>query len=141
MTEYTKIVRTDKDIPSAINWVEGGLENGIQSAPVIITLGREKRTNLQNDKLWPMLRDISKQVEWYGEYLTEREWKDVFTAALKKQRGVPGVDGGFVMLGQSTSNMPKELFSDLIELIYSFGAEKNIIWSEPSLKVYEGYHV
>lgn len=36
---------------------------------------------------------------------------------------------GFVVLGQSTSKMGKREFSDLVELIYSFGAERNVIWT------------
>jgi hypothetical protein len=77
-----------------------------------------------------MLTDVSRQVEWYGKKLTEWEWKDVFTAALKKSKVVPGIDGGFVVLGQHTSSMSKSDFSELIELIYSFGADKGVVWSD-----------
>ncbi len=91
------------------------------------------RTLEQNSKLWPMLADISKQVEWYGERLTKEEWKDVFTAGLKKSRVVPGIDGGFVVCGQHTSAMPKGLFCELIELIYAFGAQRSpqVAWTDP----------
>src|ERR1035437_2578141 len=65
------------------------------------------RTLSQNSKLWPMLADVSKQVVWYGEKLTDDEWKDMFTAALKKEKVVPGINGGFVVCGQHTSTMPK----------------------------------
>lgn len=89
------------------------------------------RTDDQNSKLWPMLQDVSRQVEWYGAKLSDHEWKDVFTAALRKAKVVPGLDGGFVVLGQRTSQMGKREFSDLIELIYAFGAEKGVVWSDP----------
>ena len=39
------------------------------------------RTDDQNSKLWPLLQDVSRQVEWYGAKLSDHEWKDVFTAA------------------------------------------------------------
>ena len=59
--------------------------------------------------------------------LTEDEWKDVFTASLKQQKVVPGIDGkSFVVCGQRTSSMPKSDFSNLIELIYAFGAENGV---------------
>ena len=37
-------------------------------------------------------------MNWHGQKLTPDEWKDVMTAAPKKQRVVPA-DGGFVVLG------------------------------------------
>jgi len=94
------------------------------------------RTTDQNSKLWPMLADVSQQVDWYGRKLSPEDWKHVFTASLKKQDVVPGIDGGFVVLGMSTSNMSKRLVCDLIELIYAFGAEHGVHWSEPN--PYEG---
>lgn len=107
----------------------------------IMRLSPPTRTLEQNAKLWPMLNDVSKQVNWYGQHLSDEEWKDVFTAALKKQKVVPGIDGGFVVLGHRTSTMPKSEFSDLIELIYSFGCDHLVKWSEPAMKSYqEGAH-
>ena len=96
----------------------------------VCTIQEKTRTLEQNSKLWPMLGDVSKQVEWYGQYLSDEEWKDVFTAALKRQKVVPGIDGGFVVCGQRTSKMGKKEFSELIELIYAFGTERNVKWSE-----------
>lgn len=96
-----------------------------------VTIKEPTRTNLQNAKLWPMLQDVSKQVDWYGNKLKPEEWKDVFTAALKREKVVPGIDGGFVVLGQHTSTMSKRVFAELVELIYAFGAENGVAWSEP----------
>lgn len=115
-----------------------GAQLAVQNAPdgFIVTIQPETRTLEQNAKMWPMLTDVSTQVEWYGQRLTKEEWKDVFTAALKKQKVVPGLDGGFVVCGQSTRIMPKALFSELIELMYAFGAERGVEWSEPALRGY-----
>lgn len=95
-----------------------------------VELKRKTRTLDQNAKLWALLGDVSNQVDWYGNRLTADEWKDVFTAALKRQKTVPGVDGGFVVLGAHTSRMDKKEFSDLIEVIYAFGAEHGVEWSD-----------
>lgn len=89
-----------------------------------------RRTLDQNAKLWPMLDDISKQVVWHGQKLSQEEWKIIFTASLRKQKVVPGIDGGFVVLGMSTSKMDKGTFSDLIELMYAFGAEHGVVWQD-----------
>ncbi|RAP72984.1 protein ninB [Candidatus Erwinia dacicola] len=39
---------------------------------------------------------------------------------------MPGIDGGFVVLGQSTSKMRVSEMRDLIELISAFGAEHGV---------------
>ena len=92
---------------------------------------KEKTRSLdQNAKLWSMLTDVSRQVDWYGNRLTQEEWKDVFSSCLKKQKVVPGIEGGFVVCGQSTSKMGKKEFSDLVELIQAFAAERGVVWSD-----------
>ena len=101
------------------------------AAPVgyVVTIGEQTRTNDQNAKLWPLLSDVSRQVDWYGNKLTPDEWKDVFSAALSKQKVVPGIDGGFVVCGLKTSKMGKKEFSDLLELILAFGTQQGVVWT------------
>ncbi len=90
-----------------------------------------RRNHEQNAKLWAMLTDISAQVDWYGKKLSTEDWKHVFSSALKKMQVVPNFDGtGFVALGLSTSKMSKSEFAELIELIYAFGSERNVVWSD-----------
>lgn len=93
---------------------------------------REPTRSLQaNAYMWAALSDVADQVIWYGRKLTAEEFKHVFTAALKKQDVVPGLDGGFVVLGLSTSKMTIREMSDLIEIIHAFGAEHNVRFSAP----------
>jgi hypothetical protein len=80
--------------------------------------------------MWAMLADISKQVDWYGEKLSAEDWKDVFTAALRKCRVVPGLDGGFVVLGLRTSAMTKQEMTNLLELMGAFAAEKGVTFHD-----------
>lgn len=84
----------------------------------------------QNARLWAMLTDVARQVDWYGRKLAQEEWKIVFTASLKKQDVVPGLDGGFVAMGQSTSKMTKAELGDLMELIEAFGAQNGVIFHD-----------
>ena len=95
---------------------------------MVLEIKPATRSLEQNSRLWAMLDEISEQVDWYGRKLTPEEWKHVFTAALKKQDVVPGLDGGFVVLGQSTSKMTKSEMCDLMELMNAFGAERNVKW-------------
>lgn len=69
--------------------------------------------------------------------LDSEDWKHIFTAALKGQRSAPGINGGFVVLGQSTSKMKVSEFSKLLELIYAFGAERGVQWSEDAQEAIE----
>lgn len=90
-----------------------------------------KRSDDQNKKLWASLADISRQVEWYGIHLPPEDWKDVFTASLRKARVVPGIDAGtFVPLGMRTSDMTKKEMGDLLELIMAFGAERGVTFHD-----------
>ena len=96
---------------------------------------RGPRRNLdQNALMWSLLGQISKQVDWYGQKLSSEDWKDVLTASMRRTRVVPGIDAGtFVPLGMRTSQMSKQELSDLLELIYAFGAERNVKFRELEL--------
>ena len=93
-----------------------------------------RRSNDQNNLMWSLLGQVSKQVDWYGQKLSSEDWKDVLTASMRRTRVVPGIDAGtFVPLGMRTSQMTKEELADLIELIYAFGAERNVKFRELEL--------
>ena len=96
---------------------------------MVLEMRPETRSTEQNARMWAMLSEISHQVDWYGRKLTSEEWKHVFTAALNKQDVVPGIDGGFVVLGKSTSQMTKAEMSELQELMEAFGADKGVRFS------------
>lgn len=96
------------------------------------------RTLAQNDLLWSVLTDISKQVEFVvnGELVkvSPDEVKDILTAGLKREtRMAMGIDGGMVILGQRTSKMTIRQMTELIELAHAFGSERGVEWSRPSL--------
>jgi hypothetical protein len=76
--------------------------------------------------MWANLEDIAQQVIWYGVKLTKDEWKDVLTAALKKQKVVPGIEGGFVVIGARTSKMTVPEMTELIELSTAFGTQQGV---------------
>jgi len=98
---------------------------------MVVEVRPETRTLAQNARLWAMLTDVSKQVNWYGRKLSQEEWKHVFTASLSKQDVVPGIDGGFVVLGKSTSKMTKPEMSELQDLIEAFGAQQGVRFTAP----------
>jgi hypothetical protein len=91
-----------------------------------VVFKQARRSVDQNALMWSLLSEISRKVKWFDEKLTVDEWKDLFCAALKKSKAVPGIDGGVVFLGLHTSTMTKAEFSELIELIYAFAAQHGV---------------
>lgn len=124
MSRHVLILRTDADREKAHRWLD--------AAPLgmALTFKENKRSLDQNSLLWVLLGEVSRQVDWYGRKLSADDWKDVFTASLRRARVVPGIDPGtYVPLGMRTSDMTKDEFSQLIELIYAFGAEHGVRFS------------
>ena len=97
------------------------------------------RTLAQNRKMWSCLNDIAKQCRLHGEKLSAEEWKHVFTAAKCGQRIVTGICGELVVLGKSTSDETIKFMSELIEIIHAYGAENNVLWSDPAEKALMDY--
>jgi len=114
------------------------LQHG-QAVRVRIDPLQPTRTLDQNAKMWAVLGDIAKQVQWYvdgkQQLLSAEEWKDILTAGLRKhQRIAQGIDGGFVILGERTSRMRIGQMCELIELAHAFGAERGVVWTDPQIK-------
>ena len=91
----------------------------------------ETRSSAQNRRLWSLLADIAGQVVWHGQKMQPEDWKHIFSASLKRTRVCPGIDGGFVVLGQSTSQMTRAEMSEMQELIEAFGAQHDVRFSAP----------
>ena len=100
----------------------------------VVTIKEPTRNLEQNSKMWAMLADLAAQCDWYGNKLNADEWKDLLSAGLVQSKAVPNLTGnGFVILGQRTSKLTKSQFAALIELLYAFGAERGVKWSEPEV--------
>ena len=92
---------------------------------------KPKRTLPQNDLMWVLLGEIASQIMWCGLKLGPEDYKDIISAALHGQRSVPNMDrNGFITLGARTSDMSKQELSDMIEMIYMFGAQNGVKFSE-----------
>ncbi|MCE0853956.1 recombination protein NinB [Pseudomonas asiatica] len=115
-------LRTEQDRARAIQMLNRvDLTRGITWS-----MREEVRSDAQNRRMWAMLRDIARQVEWYGQKLSDEDWKHVFSASVQQQRAVPGLDGGFVVLGISTRRQSKKWFNDMFEVMEAFAAERGV---------------
>ena len=130
-----KRIRKVSDIEQmddAIDWTIRTLKEWLQCGAAQITISEPVRKLTQNDKLWPMLRDLSQQVVWHGKKLSTDDWKHLLTGSFRSQIPLPGISGGVVFLGMSTSKMRVSEFAELIEFAYSVGADHDVVWSETS---------
>lgn len=96
------------------------------------------RSTEQNSLLWSLLTDLSQQCEWAVDgqmvKLSPEDVKHILTAGLKRhQRMARGIDGGLVILGQSTSRMTVAEMAELITLGHAYGDSQGVRWSRTSL--------
>ena len=124
-TEWAKAkFRTVYD--RAITALQDGYAVELSCKPI-----KNTRSVKANAAMWAALTDISRQVDWHGNKLTPEEWKEVISAGLKQQRAVPGIEGGFVVLGVRTSRMSIKEMGAMIELCFAFGAQQGVRFSAP----------
>lgn len=130
MARATIIIQTEHDRQKAARWA-AGVPLGTR-----IEFKETKRTVPQSDRMWAMLTDVASQVQYHGLRLAPDDWKLIFLDALKREvRMVPNLDGnGFVSLGRSSSDLSKSEMTDLIELIFEFGARHGVVFNEPQEK-------
>ncbi len=111
-----------------------GAHHAVAHAPegYVCEIKPKTRSLEQNARMWAMLADVSKQVDWYGKKLAPEDWKHVFSASLRKLDVVPNLDGtGFVALGMGTSQMTIREINDLMTLMGAFGAERGVRFTMP----------
>jgi hypothetical protein len=134
MSRILITINGSADRDRAVKWIRNS------PAGTRIEFKAAKRTIAQNDKMWIMLTEVARQVLWDGKKLRPADWRDLFIDALKRElRMVPTLDGsGMLSLGRSTSDLGKTEMSDLIELIYAFGANHGVVFQEPGRAVPAG---
>lgn len=104
-----------------------------QKAPAgaVVNIREATRTSEQNAKMWALLSDLSR-AKPEGRELTPDVWKALFLHSLDHaQRFEMALDGkGMVPVGFRSSRLTKQQMSDLIEMIYEYGARHGVEWSE-----------
>ncbi len=116
----------------------GTAQSLVMRAPdgFVMILREPTRTNEQNDKMWAMLSDISR-AKPDGRALTPQVWKSLFMHSLDHEiRFEMALDGkGMVPIEYRSSHLTKQQMSDLIELIYQFGAKHDVRWTDPAERI------
>ena len=107
---------------NAINAVHAAAEG------MVVTVAEPTRNGEQNAKFHALCGDISKSgLEWMGKPRTLEQWKVLLVSghAVATKEGaelVPGIEGEFVNLRESTALMSKKRSASLIEYALAFQA-------------------
>lgn len=146
-------IADDKDLDAKRAVIWRALKSFALSGGGVVSLTRDIRSILQNKKMWPMLEDYAKQARFYGDAITEEQWKTLLLSAWRhdeKQEAPviwPGLRKEPVVLFKSSSKSPysskalsKKDFCSFIEFLYAEGiTEHGIIFSDPAMKAYATY--
>lgn len=129
------IVNNAQVMGARLDYLRELVAKGLAAGPVVITLGRKRRSLDQNAKLHAAIRDVAKQVEWFGAKRPVEDWKVIFVSALRREQGVqaevvPGLNGELVPVGYRTSKLSKQDCSDLIEMVHAFGSRHGVEWGD-----------
>jgi len=104
-----------------------------------VTIGPENRTLDQNAKFHALASDIAKSGhKWMGKPRDASQWKVLLVsghsvATMEGSEIVPGLEGEFVNLRESTASMSKARGSSLIEYSLAFCAMNGIKIVEPAM--------
>lgn len=101
------------------------------SKRLILEIRQETRSSQQNRLLHALFNDVSKQAEWMGKPRTPAEWKLIFVSghSVATQQGaevVPGLEGEFLNLRESTAQMSRDRMGSLLEYVLAWCANNDI---------------
>jgi len=126
-----------------------GLGNG---EPVVVTLGRQKGSRLQENCYHAQISDFAKQVEPLGNKYSAQSWKELLVFDFAREKlamGLPLKKGntflpslcGTAMLPSRpyTSDFDKDVRSEFIEYLFAKGAEYDVNFTDKTLDNYETY--
>ena len=91
-----------------------------------VSVSEPKRSNDQNAKFHAMLTDLSRSpMKWAGKRRTVDEWKALIisghsVASDNKGEVIPGLEGEFVAIRESSASMSVRRAASLIEYLMAF---------------------
>ena len=109
--------------------------NDAMNAPEgwVVTVSEPTRSLDQNAKFHALCSDVAKSgALWMGRQLSAAQWKVMFVSGHAIATGVgadilPGIEGEFVNVRESTARMSKKRGASLIEYVLAWCAENEIL--------------
>jgi hypothetical protein len=99
---------------------------------LVLEIRPEKRSDRQNRLFHALLGDVSRQVEWMGKKRSPDEWKVLMVSghAVATKIGadlVPGLEGEFLNIRESTARMNKSRMNSLIEYSMAWCVANDVV--------------
>lgn len=100
-------------------------------APMVLEVRPETRSDRQNRLLHALFGDVARQAEWLGKKRTPEEWKLLFVSghAVATKQGadlVPGLEGEFLNLRESTARMGKARMASLLDYVTAWAVAHGV---------------
>lgn len=129
--QHRKPIESAEDIPRAERWLETMVPQYLIGGSCELVLKRPTRTLDQSAKFHAICGDVAAQAEFMGRTLTKDQWKVLFVSGHSIATGsgadmVPGIEGEYVNLRESTAAMSRERLSSLIEYTLAWCAEHEV---------------
>jgi hypothetical protein len=107
--------------------------DAVRNAPegMVITIAPKTRSSEQNALLHKLLSEIAKRKEFGGKKRTAEQWKLIMVSGHSIATGraaevVPGLEGEFLNLRESTASMSVKRLSSLVEYVQAWSAENGV---------------
>lgn len=131
--KQTLMLRDERIRQNVINIINSLLTD--KDRPVTIRISDYKRNLDQNAKFHALLGDIARQAEWCGKKLKPEQWKVLLIsghAVATKQQAeiVPGIEGEFVNIRESSAEMSVSRMASLIEYVTAWAVGQGIKFTE-----------
>lgn len=102
---------------------------------LVLELRAERRSDRQNRLFHALLADVARQAEWMGKRRTPEEWKVLMVSghSVATKQGadlVPGLEGEFVNLRESTAAMSPGRMNSAIEYMLAWCATHGVVLRE-----------
>lgn len=122
-------VQAHKAIDAAWRHAKGWLVSG--GGRLVLEVRPETRSDAQNRLLHALFGDVAKQALWMGASRTPEQWKLLFVSghAIATKLGadmVPGLEGEFLNLRESTARMSKARMASLLEYVMAWAVDHGV---------------
>ena len=101
-----------------------------------LVVKKETRKEEASARLHAMLGDVVKQKQYLGHKRDIEFWKGLFVSGWEIATGhkpeiVPGLEGEFINIRQSTTTMSGAQISGVMEYLEAWGAMNDVVFSAP----------
>jgi hypothetical protein len=101
------------------------------------------RKEEQSARFHAMCGDVARQLQYMNRWLSKDQWKVLFISGHAMATGqgadiVPGLEGEFTNIRESSAQMSIKRMASLIEYVAAYGNEHEVKWTEPKMANDEG---